>query len=63
MTASNTAPQGPPTIGIDVGGTFTKLVAMTASGEVVARARAATNAFSSTSTTATPVSARARATG
>lgn len=30
-------------IGIDVGGTFTKLVAMTPSGEIVARARAATN--------------------
>jgi glucokinase len=31
------------TIGIDVGGTFTKLVAMTPSGDVIARARAATN--------------------
>ena len=31
------------TIGIDIGGTFTKLVAMTSSGDVVTRARAATN--------------------
>jgi predicted NBD/HSP70 family sugar kinase len=31
------------TIGIDVGGTFTKLVAMTPSGKILARARAATN--------------------
>jgi glucokinase len=37
------------TIGIDVGGTFTKLVAMTSSGEVVARARAATHDASAAS--------------
>jgi glucokinase len=37
------APQVSHTIGIDVGGTFTKLVAMTPAGEIVARARAATN--------------------
>jgi glucokinase len=46
MTASHgpaRATHAAHTIGIDVGGTFTKLVAMTPSGEVVARARAATN--------------------
>jgi glucokinase len=50
MTTSHTAPDAASDtspashiIGIDVGGTFTKLVAMTPSGEVVARARAATN--------------------
>jgi glucokinase len=42
MTIS-TAPRASHTIGIDIGGTFTKLVAMTPSGEVVARARAMTN--------------------
>lgn len=36
-------PRTPHTVGIDVGGTFTKLVAMTPAGVVVARARAATN--------------------
>lgn len=45
MTTSHAsgAPHVSHTIGIDVGGTFTKLVAMTPSGEVVARARASTN--------------------
>jgi glucokinase len=43
MTISNAAPGTPHAIGIDIGGTFTKLVAMTPAGVIVARARAATN--------------------
>jgi glucokinase len=43
MTSPSGAQRVSHTIGIDVGGTFTKLVAMTPSGEVIARARAATN--------------------
>jgi glucokinase len=44
MTTASRAPRDVPhAIGIDVGGTFTKLVAMTSTGDVVRRARAATN--------------------
>jgi glucokinase len=43
MTAPGGTPNTPHTIGIDVGGTFTKLVAMTSAGLVIARARAKTN--------------------
>jgi glucokinase len=51
MTLPNApgTPRAAHTIGIDVGGTFTKLVAMTSAGEVIARARAATNDASAAS--------------
>jgi glucokinase len=47
--AAPDASRSPYTIGIDIGGTFTKLVAMSSSGDVITRARGATNDSSAAS--------------